>query len=130
MQTDEIIEAAKKEGYKGVIFRHIYDNGNNNWEWKKTGKMFLGVEEVIAVTPGHSDVFAVFDPERIKSADPVTYDDNGNVIPLSDRFNKEKTYIRYSKQTGMTQAAANEGVKKLDKKSALPPRTKRLFGLY
>lgn len=38
----------------------------------------------------------MLDPERIKSADPVTYDDNGNVIPLSERFNPEKEDIRYS----------------------------------
>lgn len=31
-----------------------------------------------------------------KSSDPVTYDDNGNVIPLSERFNEEKEDIRYS----------------------------------
>ena len=37
-------------------------------------------------------------PERFKSADPVTYDDNGNVIPLSERFNPEKEDIRYSVQ--------------------------------
>ena len=33
---------------------------------------------------------------QIKSADPVTYDDNGNVIPLSERFNPKKEDIRYS----------------------------------
>lgn len=38
----------------------------------------------------------VFNPEQIKSADPITYDDNGNVIPLSERFNEEETDIRYS----------------------------------
>lgn len=31
-----------------------------------------------------------------KSADPVTYDDNGNVIPLSERFNPRKEDIRFS----------------------------------
>lgn len=38
----------------------------------------------------------VFNSNQIKSADPVTYDDNGNVIPLSERFNEEETDIRYS----------------------------------
>ena len=33
---------------------------------------------------------------QIKSADPVTYDDNGNVIPLSERFNEKKSDIRYA----------------------------------
>ena len=34
-----------------------------------------------------------------KLLDPVTYDDNGNVIPLSERFNPEKEDIRYSLQS-------------------------------
>lgn len=33
---------------------------------------------------------------QIKSADPVTYDDNGNVIPLSERFKEDNSDIRYS----------------------------------
>ena len=33
---------------------------------------------------------------RVKSADPVTYDDNGDIIPLSQRFNAENNDIRYS----------------------------------
>jgi hypothetical protein len=33
---------------------------------------------------------------QAKSADAVTYDDNGNVIPLSERFNTENADIRYS----------------------------------
>lgn len=32
-------------------------------------------------------VWIVKDPSQIKSADAVTYDDDGNVIPLSERFN-------------------------------------------
>lgn len=38
----------------------------------------------------------VFNPEQIKSADPVTYDENDNAIPISERFNEEETDIRYS----------------------------------
>lgn len=39
--------------------------------------------------------FVVFDSNQIKSADPVTYDDNGNVIPLSQRFNSDSDDIRF-----------------------------------
>ena len=38
-------------------------------------------------------------PNQVKSAEPVTYDDNGNVIPLSERFNPEKSDIRFSART-------------------------------
>lgn len=36
---------------------------------------------------------------QIKSADPVTYDDNGDVIPLSERFNQKKDDIRFSRRS-------------------------------
>lgn len=35
---------------------------------------------------------------KIKSADTITYDDDGNVIPLSRRFDKNNPDIRYSKK--------------------------------
>lgn len=38
----------------------------------------------------------VFNPNRIKSADPITYDDSGNVIPLSKRFKASSDDIRFS----------------------------------
>lgn len=44
---------------------------------------------------GHVE-YVVFDPEQVKSADPVTYDDNGKVIPLSERFNQKEDDIRFS----------------------------------
>ena len=43
-----------------------------------------------------TDSYIAFESNQIKSADPVTYDDNGNVIPLSERFNPENEDIRYS----------------------------------
>ena len=43
-----------------------------------------------------------FTSEQIKSADPVTYDDNGEVIPLSQRFNTEKQDIRYQEREDIT----------------------------
>ena len=39
--------------------------------------------------------YIAFSSEQIKSADPVTYDDSGKVIPLSERFNPEQKDIRY-----------------------------------
>ena len=42
--------------------------------------------------------FIVFQNSQIKSADPVTYDDNGNVIPLSKRFDPDEVDIRLSRR--------------------------------
>jgi hypothetical protein len=37
----------------------------------------------------------VYNPKVLKSADPVTYDNAGNIIPLSERFNPKSDDIRY-----------------------------------
>ena len=44
---------------------------------------------------GHT-VWIPFSSEQIKSSEPVTYDDNGNFIPLSQRFKSDNKDIRYS----------------------------------
>ena len=55
-----------------------------------------GYDGVINEEDGTIWEYVAFSPNQIKSADPVTYDDAGNVIPLSERFNPEKEDIRYS----------------------------------
>lgn len=65
-------------GYDGIIDKQVYENIGHS-----------GMDE-------NTIHYVVFDPRNIKSADPVTYDDNGNVIPLSERFNAENNDIRYS----------------------------------
>lgn len=54
------------------------------------GVAYLGSNNIDGVE------FVAFSPNQIKSADPVTYDDAGNVIPLSERFNPESSDIRFS----------------------------------
>ena len=78
--TRDIAKFAKDEGYDSVKFENLVDNGGNG-------------ESV-----GASDVYVYFNPSDLKSADPVTYDDNGNVIPLSERFNPKNSDIRYAKE--------------------------------
>lgn len=59
-----------------------------------------------------STVYVIKNPNQIKSADPVTYDDQGNIIPLSERFKQENEDIRYSvKETETT----DRNINKLDK---------------
>ena len=48
------------------------------------------------IVVGGGDEIIAFDSNQIKSADPVTYDENGNVIPLSERFNPKNIDIRDS----------------------------------
>ena len=58
-----------------------------------------GYDGVARTENGKIYEYMVFDPEQIKLADAVTYDDAGNVIPLSERFNMGKKDIRYSLDT-------------------------------
>lgn len=70
-----------------------------------------------------SGIFTVLRPNQIKSADPVTYDNNGKPIPLSKRFDSSQNSILYS-------ASSQEDVDidkpisvELAKSSGLNPKT-------
>ena len=76
----------------------IFDNDsqyilNKAMEMGKDGIVFVDAFE------GDSDgLYVAFEPEQIKSADPVVKDNKGNVIPLSQRFDLESPDIRYQKR--------------------------------
>jgi len=56
----------------------------------------LGRDSVVYTdSAGKIEEVVVFNPSQIKSADPITYDDAGNIIPLSQRFNVESPDIRF-----------------------------------
>lgn len=65
---DVITDTLKKSGYDGIILQN--DIGSFG---RKT------------------DTYIALDPEQVKSADLVTYDDEGNIIPLSERFRTDRT---------------------------------------
>ena len=48
--------------------------------------------------------YVVRKSNQVKSADAVVYDDNGKVIPLSERFNSDKRDIRYSRELETVEA--------------------------
>lgn len=82
MDTIDIANIARKEGYSGVMFKDIIDPSG----------MY---DSDLLDEPSYVMVF--FKPEeQLKSADPITYDDNGEVVPLNKRFNKDYNDIRYS----------------------------------
>jgi hypothetical protein len=70
-KRNEVVQRAIREGKDGVHFINMADLGPR------------------------SDIYAVFEPNQIKSADPATYDDQGNLIPLSQRFDTSKQDIRF-----------------------------------
>lgn len=80
---------------------------------------YEGYDGVIRTENGKIVENMAFDPEQIKSAEPVVYDDNGKVIPLSERFNSKSRDVRYSnRDVDLTakypQLNLNEDISELD----------------
>lgn len=82
--TRSIAKYAYNQGFDSVVFKNIIDNGSG-------GRTTAGVADNIVV---------VFDNKMVKSADTVTYDNDGKVILPSERFT-DKSDIRYSKNTSV-----------------------------
>jgi len=72
-----------------------------------------------------STVYVVKDASQIKSADPITRNDAGNVIPLLQRFNPESNDIRFSISTRADQERVQQ---ELEKRIASSPTARtRIF---
>jgi hypothetical protein len=69
---NEMLRTANRLGYTVVIF-----------------------DDQATSSGGESISYVVFDPSHIKSADSETYDDNGNIISLENRFDINIDDIRY-----------------------------------
>lgn len=80
-----------------------------------------GYDGIVVEYTNHIDTeYVAFNPNQIKSADPVTYDDNGNVIPLSERFNPNKEDIRYSVRQPIFYSNAEYAVRGIKQEKATP----------
>jgi len=91
--------AALSASEKSTIFT-AQREGRMNDDWAElrkalTSKGFDGVKYRNLVEDKGSTSFIAFSPSQIKSADPVTRDDDGNVIPLSQRFDTQRDDIRF-----------------------------------
>lgn len=73
------VEAMKAAGYDGVVATE-----------SEASKFGVSTPEI-----------NVFSPEQIKSANPITRDDAGNIIPLSARFNSSSPDLRFSRNNGV-----------------------------
>ncbi len=74
---------AQENGYGYDFAKYLQDNG---YDGLVTPDGFQTV-----VYPNEKGEYP-----NVKSAEPFTYDDNGNLIPLEQRFNKDTNDIRYS----------------------------------
>ena len=76
----EYVQQAEENGNDGIILLNALDNQ-------------------LKTSARESTVYMFKDSSQAKSAEPITYDDNGGVIPLSERFNEGNDDIRYSLST-------------------------------
>jgi len=116
--------ATLPEGFRDTVDAARKENGNRppltdqQWsnlegEWKAESDFrdkvfprgsFVRLYQGIFQRMGFDSVRAtpseivVFSPSQIKSADAVTYDDAGRVIPLSERFNEGSDDIRFRRK--------------------------------
>lgn len=88
------MDKAKKDGRDGCIFKNVEDGADTD------------------------TIYAVFDNTQFKSAEPFTFDDDGKLIPLSERFSEDNADVRFSignsregrdeLRTNLADEAANE----------------------
>jgi len=75
----------------------VYLNTGKTAGWDEYDKLGLGeIEGKGYNSIKLDDDYIIFNPNQIKSADAVTYDSDGNVIPLSQRFNDKDDRITFS----------------------------------
>jgi hypothetical protein len=109
IDIDNLFPVAFKQGYDAVIVTNIKE----------------GVGGGLA-----ADIVLKDGGKQMKSADPVTYDDNGNVIPISQRFNAENNDIRYSLSADTNGRQLSEGQQNYFKNSKIVDENGNLKVMY
>jgi hypothetical protein len=92
----DILDAARSQGFDSVKLEAVPPL------WMRAILPMIGLKAEVS---GYTNATVVFNPNQIKSADPVTRDDQGNVIPLSRRFNPKTDSILYMDATGLLLAS-------------------------
>ena len=112
-------DAPRQEIYNDAHFQELHDKEAlifEEWE-AESDKASLAAKKLIDNYIAQSDydgvvlesdvgamgrqtkTYIVFDSAQLKDASPITYDDSGNVIPLSERFSGDKKDIRFTVPT-------------------------------
>nr|MCR5704646.1 hypothetical protein [Eubacterium sp.] len=121
IRTRDIAKDAYEKGYQGVKIKNVVDDG---------GRDMRGYSNP-------ANVYIFFKPQQqLKSADPVTYDDNGDVISLEERFRSDNPDIRYSLRIDIEKEVNSFAIDKLNdyiavQKKVLPALEKeKYYGDY
>lgn len=95
-------EAIERAGYDGIIDASV----NSKFGSRSKYKAMEGMDD-------DTVHYIAFSPEQIKLADEVTRDDEGDVIPLSERFNEKESDIRFSRSGEGGEGASKEELEEL-----------------
>ena len=90
-------EKLKEKGYDSIIYLNRREGTRVSEEHQGSFEIEATDKEFKAEYPHAKDSIIAFDPSQIKSADPITRDAQGNVIPLSQRFNQNSESILQSR---------------------------------
>ena len=90
------IKALKQRGYDGLIHKDTIEAGKEFFkEPSVAGKPIEEIKGIDVEDDYSHDTYRPFESSQIKLADPFTYDKEGKLIPLSQRFNQAKDDIRF-----------------------------------
>lgn len=101
----ETIDTLERAGFDRMELQAIWDKKNRTSTNAKEsanilaeGLIELGIDSITYPNAfeGKGDSILVLNPNQAKSADPVTRDADGNVIPLSQRFDQSRGEISFS----------------------------------
>ncbi len=99
VSTDDIVKYAKKHGYDGVIIKNVRDNMFNNDKAYGDDVIAFSSSQVKATGASYEQTkrwhFPWDEYDRLQDVFGATYDEEGNLIPLSERFNTSDSDIRY-----------------------------------
>jgi hypothetical protein len=102
---DDTVPTTNEEGYRALEENLIQDyvSSTEGAEIAQGTLIDMGYDGITHMGGGRVNdkgerhrVWIAFDPNQIKSADPVVKDNAGNVIPVSQRFQETSDDIRYS----------------------------------
>jgi N12 class adenine-specific DNA methylase len=108
--SDTVLERIKSDGYDGIIYDRAEDRAEMQKRIDEHVKQSrrLGLSEKTEQLVFDKVEVIAFNPNQIKSAAPVTRDEAGNVIPLSQRFNPGRDEIIFTLDPDALEDAAAE----------------------
>ena len=90
------IKGLKQKGYDGLIHKDTIEAGKEFFkEQSVAGKPIEEIQGIDSKDDFSHDTYRPFESSQIKLSDPFTYDNEGNLIPLSQRFDTTKNDIRF-----------------------------------